>query len=138
MEYQKPALGITQTFDYGKSSAYRIDCTCGDTTHDISMFVEHDHDHGGIVVETFVTVTTDYWTELLKWQTHNIDNPLLYSIVYNVKQFVNGLYTRLRLTYHIWTEGYMKFEGSTIMKDQQAYNYGMTLVKLAEKGNLDE
>jgi hypothetical protein len=127
MKLEKPAEGIMKTHDFGDSKFYKVVCSCGQPDHEIDFEVEAAET--GINVNTYVTVKTDYWTESLK-KRFDIDNPYLQELDWAIKDIWNGLITRLKLTWTIWTKGYVKVESTIAMTEQQAYNYSETL-KLA-------
>jgi hypothetical protein len=127
MKLEKPAEGIMKTSDFGDSKFYKVVCSCGQSDHEIDFEVEAAET--GINVNTYVTVKTDYWTESLK-KRFDIDNPYLQELDWAIKDIWNGLITRLKLTWTIWTKGYVKVESTIAMTEQQAYNYSETL-KLA-------
>ena len=127
MKAQTPAEGIMKTSDFGDSKFYKVVCSCGQSDHEINFEVEAAET--GINVNTYVTVKTDYWTESLK-KRFDIDNPYLQELDWAIKDIWNGLITRLKLTWTIWTKGYVKVESTIAMTEQQAYNYSETL-KLA-------
>jgi hypothetical protein len=127
LKAQTPAEGIMKTSDFGDSKFYKVVCSCGQSDHEINFEVEAAET--GINVNTYVTVKTDYWTESLK-KRFDIDNPYLQELDWAIKDIWNGLITRLKLTWTIWTKGYVKVESTIAMTEQQAYNYSETL-KLA-------
>ena len=96
MKAQTPAVGIMKTNDWGEAQAYKIDCSCGDSDHAHSVWVEAD--------ELGVTVTT-YTMVKSKWWSMN----------------------RFQKIWKLLTKGYVEYEGSVIMTQQQALNYAETL-----------
>lgn len=79
---------------------YKIECDCTDDDH--SHVIDIDADDHVISVTIYTTLTTNYWS----W---------------------NGLMTRLRLTWDIWTKGYATHQGSIVLREQVALNYAETL-----------
>lgn len=124
MKAQTPAEGIMKTSDFGDSKFYKVVCGCGQPDHDIDFEVEASET--GINVNTYVTAKTDYWTESLK-KRFDIDNPYLQELDWALKDIWNGLVTRLKLTWTVWTKGYVKMESTIAMTEQQACNYAETL-----------
>jgi DNA-directed RNA polymerase alpha subunit len=124
MKAQAPAEGIMKTGDYGDSKFYKVVCGCGDPNHDIDFEVEADDI--GVNVNTHVTIKTDYWSESVK-KRYDIDNPYLQELDWTIKDIWNGLATRLKLTWNVWTTGYIKTETTIAMTEQQALNYSETL-----------
>ena len=61
MNAQVPAEGIMKTNDWGDSKVYKIDCECGDQTHNHNVWVEADD--SGIVVTIYTTGKTNYWSK---------------------------------------------------------------------------
>ena len=124
MKPQTPAEGILKTNDYGDSKWYQVICGCGQPDHTLSVEVEADD--SGVSVNTYATVKTDYWTESVK-KRYDIDDPWLQEWDWFWKGLVNGLLTRLRLTWDIWIKGYVRAETTVLMSEQQAINYAHTL-----------
>jgi len=124
MKIQTPAEGIMKTSEFGHSKFYKVVCSCGQPDHDINFEVEAtDID---VSVNTYITVKTDYWSESVK-KRYDIDNPYLQELDWTLKDVVNGLVTRLKLTWTVWTKGYIKTESTIAMTEQQALNYAETL-----------
>lgn len=124
MKKQVPAEGIMKTGDYGDSKFYKIVCGCGQPDHDIDFEVEASDT--GVSVNTYVTAKTDYWSETIK-KRYDIDNPYWQELDWAVKDFINGFFTRLKLTWQVWTKGYIKTETTIAMSEQQTLNYAETL-----------
>ena len=121
---QTPAEGIMKTGEFGHSKFYKVVCSCGQPDHDINFEVEAtDID---VSVNTYITVKTDYWSESVK-KRYDIDNPYLQELDWTLKDGVNGLITRLKLTWTVWIKGYIKTESTIAMTEQQALNYAETL-----------
>lgn len=124
MKAEKPAEGILKINDYGNSKWYRVVCGCGQEDHELTVEVEADE--MGVSVNTYATVKTDYWTESVK-KRYDIDNPYLQELDWTLKDIWNGFVTRLKLTWAVWTKGYLKCETTVLMSKQQALNYAETL-----------
>lgn len=124
MKPQAPAEGILKTNDFGNSKWYQVVCGCGQSDH--ALTVEVEADEMGVSVNTYATVKTDYWTEEVK-KRYDIDSPWLQEWDWFWKSFVNGFITRLRLTWDVWTKGYVRAETTVLMSEQQAINYAHTL-----------
>jgi hypothetical protein len=124
MKAQTPAEGILKTNDFGDSKWYHVVCGCGQTDH--ALTVEVEADETGVNINTYATVKTDYWTGSVK-KRYDIDNPYLQELDWALKDIWNGLVNRLKLTYNIWINGYVKAETTITMSEQQALNYAETL-----------
>jgi hypothetical protein len=124
MKAQAPAEGIMKTGDYGDSKFYKVVCGCGSSDHDIDFCVEAEET--GINVNTYVTAKTDYWSESVK-KRYDIDNPYLQELDWALKDIWNDFVTRLKLTWTVWTKGYIQCETTIAMTEQQALNYAETL-----------
>lgn len=129
MKAQKPAEGILKTNDYGDSKWYKVVCGCGQPDHSLDFEVEADET--GVTVNTYVTAKTDYWSEVVK-KKYDIDNPYLQELDWTIKDIINGFFTRLKLTWSVWTKGYLQCETTIIMSEQQTINYAETLKQAAE------
>jgi hypothetical protein len=124
MKSETPALGIMKTGEFGDSKFYKVVCGCGQPDHSIDFEVESCDT--GINVNTYLTTKTDYWSESLK-KRYDIDSPWLQELDWIIKDTVNGLITRLKLTWNIWIKGYIQCETTIAMTEQQALNYAETL-----------
>ena len=124
MNAESPAEGIMKVGDYGNAKFYKVSCQCGSPDHDINFEVEAEEPN--VNVNTYVTVKTDYWTDTIK-KRYDIDNPYLQELEWAVKDIFNGFVARLKLTWTVWTKGYIKCESTIAMTEQQALNYAETL-----------
>jgi hypothetical protein len=124
MKAQPPAEGILKTNDFGDSKWYHVVCGCGQPDH--ALTVEVESDDMGVNVNTYATVKTDYWTDNVK-KRYDIDNPWLQEFDWFWKDLVNGIIIRLKLTWTVWTNGYVQAETTISMSEQQALNYAETL-----------
>jgi hypothetical protein len=124
MKSQTPAEGILKTNDFGNAKYYKVVCGCGQPDHDLDFEVEADET--GVNVNTYVSAKTDYWTDAVK-KRYDIDNPWLQEFDWFWKDIFNGFVTRLKLTWTVWTKGYIRCESTIAMSEQQALNYAATL-----------
>ena len=124
MKPQTPAEGILKRNDFGDSKYYQVVCGCGQEYHDHNVEVEADET--GVNVNVYMSVKTDYWTETVK-KRYDIDNPYLQELDWAIKDIINGFVTRLKLTWTVWTQGYVRCESTIAMSEQQALNYAETL-----------
>ena len=124
MKSQTPAEGILKTHDFGNSKWYKVVCGCGQPDHDVNFEVEADET--GVNVNTYVTAKTNYWSETVK-KRYDIDSIWLQEFDWAVKDIINGFVTRLKLTWTVWTKGYVQCETVITMTEQQALNYAETL-----------
>ncbi len=130
MKAEKPAEGILKINDYGNSKWYKVVCGCGQSDHEIDFEVEADE--MGVNVNTYITAKTDYWSESVK-KSYDIENPYLQELDWAIKDIWNGLITRLKLTWTVWTKGYVRCESTVVMTEQQALNYSETLKTAIEE-----
>lgn len=124
MKAEKPAEGILKTHDFGDSKFYQVVCGCGQEYHDHNVEVEADET--GVNVHVYMSVKTDYWSESVK-KRYDIDSPYLQELDWAIKDIINGFITRVKLTWTIWTKGYVQCETTIAMSEQQALNYSETL-----------
>lgn len=124
MKAETPAEGIMKTGDYGNAKWYKVVCGCGQPDHNIDFEVEADE--CSISVNTYVTTKTDYWGETFK-RRFDIDSVWLQEFDWFWKDLVNGFTRRVKWTWRIWTQGYIKTETTISMSEQQALNYAETL-----------
>ena len=124
MKPQPPAEGILLHRDYGDAKHYTVVCECGCDDHSHHVWVESEE--SGITVHTYTEQTTDYWTEAVKVR-YDIDNKFLQHLHWTVTGFVNDWTRRLKAIWKILTKGYIKYEASIIMTEQQALNYSAIL-----------
>jgi hypothetical protein len=125
MKAEAPAQGIMKTNDYGDSKWYKVACACGDSSHEINFSVEVNDD-GDITVNTYVETKSDYWSQVFD-KRYDIDNFWLQEFDWMWKDLVNGLITRVKLSWRLWTKGYVRTESTVMMSEQQALNYAETL-----------
>ncbi len=124
MKAQTPAEGILKTHDFGNSKYYQVVCSCGSDDDSIEFVVEADD--MGVTVNTYTTQKTNFWEEPVPqkyWQ----DDPWYQEFNYVTTNIVNGFIRRCKLTWDIWFKGYVKYQSTTIMTEQQALNYAETL-----------
>lgn len=124
MKAQTPAEGILKTHDWGDSKMYKVVCLCGNDEDSFEFEVEADE--SGVTVTTYTTQKTDWWTNAVD-KRYDIENPWLQEFDWFWKDVWNGLITRLRLTKNIWLDGYVKYQSTTVMTEQQALNFSDTL-----------
>ena len=124
MKAETPALGILRTNDFGDSKWYQVVCGCGQPDHTLTVEVESDE--MGVNVNTYVTVKTDHWSQAIE-KRYDIDSPWLQELDWIWKDLFNGFVTRVKLTWTVWTKGYVKAESTITMSEQQALNYTETL-----------
>ena len=98
MKAETPAEGILKRNEWGDSVLYQVTCSCGDAGHDHNVWIEIDPDMKEVVVNTYTTQKSKWW-EQTRWST---------------------IWTLL-------TQGYVEYEASIIMTQQQALNYAETL-----------
>jgi hypothetical protein len=125
MKAEAPAQGIMKTSDYGDSKWYKVACSCGDSSHEINFVVEVNDD-GDVTVNTFVETKSDYWSQTFD-KRYDIDNTWLQEFDWVWKDLVNGFVTRIKLTWQLWTKGYIRTESTLFMTEQQTLNYAETL-----------
>jgi len=108
MKAEKPAEGILKRNDWGDTVTYQVVCECGDSNHDHNVWIEAD-DTERVIVTTYTQQKSKWW-EQSRWRT---------------------IWTLL-------TRGYIEYESTIIMTQQQALNYAETLKKavadLTKKG----
>lgn len=124
MKAEKPAEGILKRGDFGDSKHYQIVCGCGQEYHDHNVEVEADET--GVNVNIYASPKTDYWSELVE-KRYDIDSPWAQEFDWAVKDLINGLWTRIKLTWAIWAHGYIRTETTIALTEQQALNYAETL-----------
>jgi hypothetical protein len=96
--YQSPAEGILLIRDYGASKMYHVACDCGNPDDAITLDVEADD--CGVSIQLYSTTRSNWYANT--W----------YERVAN----------RIRLTWKLWTTGYLQYEAVTCLSEQQAIN----------------
>lgn len=124
MKAEIPAQGIMKTGEYGDSKFYKVVCGCGQPDHEIDFEVEACDT--GINVNTYVTAKSNYWSEATE-KRYDIDNIWMQEWDWFWKDIVNGFVRRVKLTWEIWTKGYVRTETVIAMNEQQTLNYAETL-----------
>jgi len=126
LKAQTPAEGILIHKDYGDAKQYIITCECCDEGHSHHIWVEAED--VGVTVTTYVDVKTDYWSEKVE-QRYDIDNEIYQNIHWYFVGLFNDWHRRFKLIWQILTKGYIQYQASLIMSQQQALNYAETLKK---------
>lgn len=96
MNAQTPAEGVMLYKDWGPSKMYKVACECG--CDDCSHMVDVEAEESGIVVTTYTTQKTNFWS-----------------------------LNRFQLIWTLLTKGYVEYEASLCMSKQQALNYANVL-----------
>jgi hypothetical protein len=128
MKAQIPAAGIMSTGDYNNSKFYEISCSCGQPDHNHTVEVEADA--YGVNVNIWTTESTDSWTKVYDYEY--VDNEYLYMVTRMFKDMVNGFIRRVSLTWKIWVKGYVQYQVTTTMTEQEALNYAEALKSAIE------
>jgi hypothetical protein len=131
IEPQVPAEGIMEMNRFGGSRTFRVSCVCGDHDHEMWMDVECEDDFPDVTVTSYAKLTTDYWTEA-RPKRYDIDNNILQEWDWRWKGLYNGLATRLRITWELWTKGEVTYQASTILSRQAALNLSVALAQAIE------
>jgi hypothetical protein len=97
MQAETPARGILKRNDWGDSQLYQVACECADSEHDHHVWVESD-DTNRVTVTIYTTVKSNWW-DTSRWQ----------------------------LIWRLLTRGYVKYEATVVLTQQQALNYAATL-----------
>jgi hypothetical protein len=125
MKAQQPAEGILLKRNYGDAISYKVECECGQDWHSHDVWIEAEE--VGVTVHTYVALKTDYWSQAV--------DPALADSIWAQEFFgtlvglVNGLLRRVKLTWAVWTQGYVGYEGCVTMTAQQALNYSDSLAR---------
>lgn len=94
---QQPAEGILKQSDWGDAKSYQVACECTDPDHTHNLWVEADETNS-INVTVYTKVKSQWW-KLNRWQT----------------------------MWRLLTRGYVEYEASLFLTQQQALNYAETL-----------
>lgn len=124
MKVETPAEGIMKTGEYGDSKFYKVVCGCGQPDHDIDFEVEAADT--GVNVNAYVIVKSNYWSESVK-KRYDIDTIWVQEWDWFWKDLFNGFVRRVKMTWEIWTRGYVRTETTITMSEQQALNYSETI-----------
>jgi hypothetical protein len=123
-----PAEGIVLNKDFGNSKFYTVECSCGNSDDQISFEVE-SNPHGEISVNTWTVQKTSWWDDPFNVSETELDGTFLSDLEYATRSILNSLAHRFKITWQVWTKGYVKYSSTTVMTKQQALNYSATLVK---------
>jgi hypothetical protein len=132
---EKPATGILKIADYGTSKFYKIECQCGNDDDQVTFEVEVT-DCNDISLNTWMYLKSEYWRD-----TFNLNESLnqiksgtwQWSVNYSIRSWLNDLAHRCRVTWQVWTKGYIKVQGTTMMSRQQTVNYAHTLLTAVDE-----
>ena len=124
MKPHTPAQGILINRDYGDAKHYTVVCECQNAEHEHHVWIESE-DYG-VSVHTYTEQKTDYWTD--KFETrYDIDNSIYQNIHWFWVGLLNDWSRRFKLAWQILSKGYIKYEATITMNEQQALNYAETL-----------
>lgn len=129
---QTPAEGIMLTANFPDYKSYNIICSCHNPDDSIDMAVEVD-EFGQPIITLYTTQRTEFWKNLVEWETYKINNPWLYCIANTIKSFLNGLFHRLKITRDVWVHGYVRYSSTTILSKQQGLNVAHTIINELNK-----
>jgi hypothetical protein len=129
MEAQQPATGILKSQDFGDCKSYKVSCECGNNDCIQNVYVEADE--YAITVQISTRQTTSYWQSIVD-EHRDIKNRFLEKQWYAIARWINGIYNRARITCHVWFKGYVTYESTTLLNQQQALNYAETLRQAVE------
>lgn len=128
-----PATGILKTHDFGDSKYYKITCECGSPEDMITFSVELSVDAWNIELNTDFTPKTAWWDNLVDQNYGLFKSSWLWSIEYSIRRLINTIYHRCKVTYEVWTNGYVEYSQTTLMSEQQALNYAATINQAIEE-----
>lgn len=127
MTPQKPAEGIALTRDFKDAKFFTVQCSCGNVDDAIDFWVELE-EYGEISVHTTTTQKTSWWDDPFNQaKSHTYDKEWQYYVNRWVRGILNGLSHRLKVTWSVWTRGYVEYSQTTSMSKQQALNYATAL-----------
>jgi len=124
MKPQIPAQGILTRNNWGDAKTYQVVCECGSSDHDHNIWIESDET--GVTVNTYTVQKTDYWTQLVDTR-YDIDNTIYQNIHWFWVGIINDWSRRIKLAWQVLSKGYVKYEATLTMNEQQAINYAETL-----------
>lgn len=101
MKYQEPAKNILLQHEFDTSSFYKIDCNCNHEDDEVILEI-------GLDPKMKTTTIHHYTTQYI-----HSDN----------------LKDKLRITWDLWVKGYVKYHQETLLNEQTAYNYAVTILK---------
>jgi len=127
---QKPADGISQIFNMKNMKAFKINCSCMNDEHSLTMYIENDEDTGEITINHELLLTIDYWEDKFNQMNScdKFENSFLYSLNYNIRGFLNSLYIKCKYTYKLWFTPHITTTTVNTMTKQQALNYAHTII----------
>lgn len=120
MEPQVPAAGIMLQKEFKDEIFYTVACDCGSTDCEIELSIEVDREFGHIVLNHY---TTQYTLPSSTPNTYFSYNHPLFDTEYKLRAFGYDLYRKLKLTYELWSNGYVKTQHTAILSEQVALNY---------------
>lgn len=130
MTPQPAAEGVQIDGRYENAVFFQVSCSCGSDNCTHRVCVENnDHE---VTVTTYTTQSTDCWTRAVN-KDFGADDTVFSQIKDIAVDFVNGVYTRVKLTWAIWFRGNVEYQASIIMNKQTALNYSDTLQKLIKE-----
>lgn len=131
MTPQVPAEGVQIAGRYENAVFFQVICSCGSDSCTHRVCVEND-DNDEVTVTTYTTQSTDCWTRAVN-KDFGAEDTVFRQIKDIAVDFVNGIYTRVKLTWAIWFHGHAEYQASIIMTKQTALNYAATLQHLIKE-----
>lgn len=128
MESQQPAEGIMITKDFQDAKFFKLACSCGNPDDEVAFIVELD-ETGEIILTTYTTPKTEWWKDPFNRLKSKWPGELW------IRQLLNKLAHRIRVTWDVWTKGYVKYSQTTILSQQQAVNYASAIINAIEELN---
>ena len=99
MTPQTPAVGILKRNDWGDTKMYNVPCSCCGPDCAHDVWVWVEADNHSVTVTTHTQQKSKFWSM-----------------------------NRFQIIWRLLTKGYIEYEASIIMSEQQSLNYGQALL----------
>jgi hypothetical protein len=129
MQKQQPAKGVSLQGGYYEAKFYQIHCECGDNEHTFDVMAELTQDDYAIEFYISMKAISDRRSDY--FAVMRDDN----KVIQFFKDVANWFIRRSKLTWQVWTKGYVEVYSDVMMDEQHAMNFAGILEKAAKDLN---
>jgi hypothetical protein len=128
---QTPAEGIWITKEFPNALFFNVACECGNDDDQIQFEIEIDDNQ--ISLNMWTKQQTQWWKDPFNNNAKFKGPAWLWNINYSVRWWLNSLHHRCKVTWIVWTKGYVEYEQTTLLSKQQTLNLAYVLLNTVNK-----